>query len=116
MQTVQSRIYTNVILTAIAVLLAVLAFRPAFTTSAWAQDAEEEDTDRPRVRINDDASERAKRNLAEFGIAKGDEELAKATEAVAKSNREIADAIRETGNNQAEALLQVAKALMAAEK
>ncbi|GEM_PF-5271316 len=92
MQTIQSRAYTNVILTVIALLLAVLAIGPyvQVNTPAWAQI----EPSRPR-------------NIQQTA-ASGDEIVGRATESVARATQDIAQAIREAAKSQqaiADALL-----------
>lgn len=93
MQTIQSRLYMNVILTVIAILLAAIAFRPVmrFATPALAQDATH-------------ASQNKR-----FGELQGGQyqETATATLQVADANRDIAKAIREAAKSQSE----IAKAI-----
>lgn len=106
MQTIQSRLYTNAILTVIAILLAVLAFQQVFTisTPAYAQ--------RDDVSIDyskEDA--RRRQDAAEYGIAQGDVIVGKANEEIAKQTGEMAEALRESGKLQADALEAIAIAI-----
>lgn len=108
MKTIQTRVYTNVILTAIAVLLAVLAFQPVlqFTSNAYAQ----RDRDFIRSAAEETASDPAPAgdNIqagAQREIARAIEQLARAVESTtdasqesADAQRDIADAIRSLGN------------------
>jgi len=98
MKTVQSRLYTNVILTVIALSLAAIAFRPFVSVSTPAQ---------------------AQISMGQVGSAteqrarSGDEKVAAATESVATANKDIAAAIREAAKAQtamAAALEKLSKA------
>ncbi len=89
MQTIQSRIYTNVILTVIAMLLAILALRPVIVRSAGAQDEERKPS--------------ASSSSAPPGsgaIFSGDTEVANANREIAKAIQGVADAIKKSGESQ----------------
>jgi len=108
MQTIQSRIYTNVILTVIAMLLSVIAFQRVFTisTPAFAQ--------REEVRLDDSGEdERRKKDADEYGVAQGDPIVGKANEEIAKQTGAVAEALAETGKLQADALEAIAIAITA---
>jgi hypothetical protein len=92
MQAIQSRLYLNVILTVIALFLAVLVFRPymSFSTRAYAQSRNEQQRER----------------IASTEGAQYDD-LAAATMAVADATNEIAMAIREASKSQSD----IAKAI-----
>lgn len=108
MQTIQSRIYTNVILTVIAALLGVLAFQHVFTisTPAYAQ--------REEVSIDYSAEEtRRKKDAQEYGVAQGDPIVGRANEEIAKQTGLVADALAESGKLQADALEAIAIAITA---
>lgn len=108
MQTIQSRLYTNVILTVIAILLSVIAFQRVFTisTPAYAQ--------RESVSIDYSAEdERRKKDASEYGVAQGDPIVGQANEEIAKQTGEVANALRESGKLQADALEAIAIAITA---
>lgn len=89
MQTIQSRVYTNVILTVIALLLAANILAPLMKpTQAVAQ------RERPSLipPENTDATDR-------IGASAGDSLVAGATKDLASATREIADAIRESAKS-----------------
>lgn len=88
MQTIQSRLYTNVILTAIAILLAVLALAPYLPMSTPAFAIE------PIMRNQQQRARNAQVQGAVF------DEFAKATLSVAEANKDIARAIREAAKSQ----------------
>ncbi|MBI1784691.1 hypothetical protein HYR69_06055 [Candidatus Sumerlaeota bacterium] len=111
MQTIQSRLYTNVALTAIVILLAILAFRPLFSVSTPAHAEDEETNPGGRTRVSIPNSNTHEKDLQQYGMGTGDTRLAKATEEMAKAQAEIAIAIRETGQAQADALESLAKAV-----
>lgn len=99
MRSIETRTYTNAILTVIAVLLAINAFGPALrvTTDAEAQ--------RPRL----SQANEEKQNLT--SNAGGDEAVASATRELAAATLEIATAIREQATAQAEAQEAIGKAI-----
>ena len=88
MQTVQSRLYTNVVLTAIAVLLAVIAFKPlvSFGTLAFAAPDDDGRNAEQRRRIGD--------------LGEQFDGFAASTEQVAEATRDVAAAIREAAKSQ----------------
>lgn len=93
MKSIQTRTYTNVALTAIIILLALLLIRPyALAPQAYAQ------MDEPR-------NVQQTRTLATLNP---NADNAKATEQVAAATREIASAIREAAKSQE----QIAQALL----
>lgn len=98
MQTIQSRLYLNVVLTAIAVLLAVLAVRPylSVSTPAYAQG------------FGDDGATSAQaRKIAQVESAQYIE-MAAALDGIGDANREIARAIKEASKSQKD----IAKAIV----
>ena len=85
MQTMKTRTYTNVALTAIMILLAILALQPFVSISkAMAEDDERE--------------VKSKRPASELGQTR----IAESNKMIAESNREIAVAIREASQSQKE--------------
>ena len=90
MQTIQSRLYLNVVLTVIAILLAIVAFRPyaSVSTPAYAQRDF-------GVTRNEQQDAKAQ------GLLEGQYKMfADATRDVAKANKDIAQAIREAAKSQ----------------
>lgn len=115
MKTIQTRVYTNVILTAIAVLLAVLAFQPVMqiTSNAHAQRERNLEPERDYGSVTQTLERSTYPDLggdteqadAQREIAAAIQELARAVESSgesaaesAEAQREIADAIRSLGN------------------
>lgn len=97
MRTVQSRLYTNVVLTAIALLLGLWLLQPIMSLSSLAQAQD-------RFR----STERNSQQRARLGdLGSQFNELADASADVAEATREIAAAIRESAKSQKE----IAKAI-----
>lgn len=92
MKAIESKLYTNVILTAIAIFLAVLVLRPMlqFSQPAYAQRV----GDRARI------SETPKHRSGEEKIAASNQAVADATRAVAEATNDIGVAIREAAKSQ----------------
>lgn len=104
MKTVASRTYTNVALTVLIILLAVLAFRPYLPgSSAYALDMD-----------RDTETTRYDRNAQQQRVAQSlnsQEQNAEATREVAAATRDVAQAIRESAAAQekiAQSLMQLA--------
>lgn len=101
MQTIQSRVYTNAILTVIAIFLAVIALQNFYdaATPAYAQ------------------REARERLVPEKGDAKsykaesGDLAVAAANKEIASSLKDIADAIKESAKSTSESGEKIAKSL-----
>ena len=101
MQTIQSRLYLNVILTVIAILLAVLAFQPfaSVSTSAYAQQSRDFGVQRNE-----------QQDAKSAGLLEGQYRMfADATRDVAKANHDIAEAIREAAKSQKEIAQAITK-------
>lgn len=101
MQTIQSRVYTNAILTVIAIFLAVIALQRFYdaATPAYAQ------------------RESRERLVPEKGDAKsyksesGDLAVASANKEIAAALREIADAVKESAKSTSDSGEKIAKSL-----
>jgi methyl-accepting chemotaxis protein len=98
MKSIQTRLYTNAVLTAIAILLAVLAFRTSFTSDAAAQlqfqDLRGEQRNQEQInRYGDQSSQFKEFAAATREVAKANENIAKAITESAKAQNEIAKAI-----------------------
>ena len=92
MKAIESKLYTNVVLTAIAIFLAVLVMRPIlqFSQPAYAQRVGE------RARPN----EAPKNRSGDDKIAASNRAVADATRAVAEATSDIGVAIREAARSQ----------------
>lgn len=108
MKTIQTRVYTNVILTVIAMLLAVLAFQPVmqFTSNAYAQrdrgfgEVESLEPTRDAGQSGDNIQAEAQRDIARAieQLARAVESTTDASQQSADAQADIADAIRSLGN------------------
>jgi len=102
MQTIKSRVYTNAILSAIAILLAVIAFRPFINvaTEAYARDdrMDAERNSQQQLRLGDESAQTALLAEAQNRIASATSEVAAATRESAEAQREIAKAIAKLGS------------------
>lgn len=102
MQTVKSRVYTNAILTAIAILLAVVALRPFVdvATDAYARDdrMEAERNTQQKSRFGDESLQYQLLADALRANATATSEVAAATRDSADAQREIAKAIARLGS------------------
>ena len=102
MKAIESRLYTNVILTVIAVGLLALAFGPMFSVSASAYAEPQAGAARYRTATTDQ----------DQVVRRSEDKIAAATQAVAASTQDIAAAIREAAKSQkeiAQALEKLAK-------
>lgn len=98
MKTIQSRVYTNVILTVIAVFLGIFALSPIvrFTADAQARERFEGERD-----FGVDTRLSSERNSQQSNrLNDGQAETARATESVASATRELAQATKEMANAQ----------------
>lgn len=102
MQTVKSRVYTNAILTAIAILLAVVALRPFVdvATEAYARDdrMEAERNTQQQLRLGDEMAQFQVLADAIRASATATSEVAAATRESAEAQRDIAKAITRLGS------------------
>lgn len=107
MQTIQSRLYLNVILTVIAILLAIVAFQPYVTLSTTAQAQRTRDF-RPDSEF--DVKRNEQQDAKSAGLLEGQYRMfADATRDVAKANHDIAEAIREAAKSQKEIAQAIGK-------
>lgn len=94
MKTIQSRVYTNVVLTAIAVLLGVLATQQFMVISTDAQ-AQRSRLSSPTEKLNDPLAGGSGDKL----VADAIRELAGATQAIADAQEENSKSLKEVGTS-----------------
>ncbi len=95
MKAIQTRVYTNVILTVIAMFLAVLAFRPVldFTTNAYAQRDRSTTPDRDLTEGLPD--EFARQGVGPDATFSAGADQAEAQRDIAEAIRDLAEAVRD---------------------